>query len=363
MMQTPFWNRVSPEFCPIYQADRVAAERHRLIQLICGHNKLSRVVWGSWCPMSQRPSREEYLGFHSEIRMWKTNSPVTFARCGALNTLEAYDSMPMELRLIPPPAVEFQFNETALNIAMYNAYLGRTVVMTSATEEDLTAWDFEASNLFYQTFCIAAGLIEREKYHERSINPYRPCDAVSIGISIFIFQGASRCFSMAWRNWTVDALRVIGREGLSNGFTWANTIEIMSKLETGNAGQISDAAVYSALGSLRYRLIPLLMPRGDDDKHVAFYFRERPEPDVAKNYVHVSAKAMWTENTFDGSVDFFKLEVYDMVLSGFLILPNKPEDLELLSSWRQLVQNGWHRYLQTVLMVDATVAKLSKGSP
>ena len=24
MMQTPFWKRISPEFCPIYQADRVA---------------------------------------------------------------------------------------------------------------------------------------------------------------------------------------------------------------------------------------------------------------------------------------------------------------------------------------------------
>ena len=297
--------------------------------------------------MSQRPSREECLGFHSEIKLWKTNSPVTFARCEALNTLEAYDSMPMELRPIPPPAVEFQSNETALNIAMYNAYLGCAVAMISATEEDPTAWDYEAFNLSYQTLCIAAGLIERQKYHERSINPYKPCDAVSIGISIFIFQGACRCFSLAWRNWTVDALRVIGREGLSNGFTWANTIEIMSKLETGNADQICDAAVYSALGSLRYRLIPLLMPRGDDDKHVAFYFRERPEPEVAENYVHVSAKAIWTEDILDGSVDSVKLEVYDPVLSGFPILPNKPEALELLSSWRQLVQNGWHGYLGT----------------
>jgi hypothetical protein len=48
--------------------------------------------------------------------------------------------------------------------------------------------------------------------------------------------------------------------------------------------------------------IPLLMPGGDDDKHVAFYFRERPELEVAENYVHVSAKAIWTEDILDGSV-------------------------------------------------------------
>jgi hypothetical protein len=119
------------------------------------------------------------------------------------------------------------------------------------------------------------------------------------------------------------------------------------KLETGNAGQICDAAVYAALASLCYRLIPLLMPRGDDDKHVAFYFREHPEPEVAENYVHVSDKAICTEDTLDGSVDSFNFEVYDKVLSRIPILPNEPEALELLSLWRQLVQDGWHGYLGT----------------
>jgi hypothetical protein len=345
MIETPFWNRASPELSLMNQSDRVAAERYQLIQLICGHNKLSRVVWGSWCPMNQRPSREECLGFYSEIKLWKTNSPVTFAKCAALDTLEAYEAMPVESRPMPPPACEFPSNETALNIAMYNTYLGCAVAMISATEEDPTARDLEAFNFAYQTLCIAAGLIERKKYHEKSLTPYKPCDAVSIGISIFIFQGACRCFSLAWRNWTVEALRSIGREGLSNGFTWANTLEIMGRLETGDAGRISSEAVHSALGSLRYRLIPLLIPRGDDDQHVAFYFRERPEADWADNLVHISAKATWKEDAVNGTVYSFKLEVYDLVFSGFPIAPNKLDALELFSSWRQAVENGWHGYL------------------
>ncbi|KAE9373812.1 hypothetical protein N431DRAFT_504371 [Stipitochalara longipes BDJ] len=346
MMTSPFWNRISPEFSGMTQLDRVATERYRLIQLICGHNKLSRVVWGSWCPANQRPSREECLGFYSEIQLWKANSPATFASCDALDILEASTSMPVESRPIPPPVCEFPSNETALNIAMYNAYLGCAVAMISATEEDPSSWDSEAFNLSYQTLSIAAGLIERKKYHEKSITPYKPCDAVSIGISIFIFQGACRCFSLAWRNWTVDALRAIGREGLSNGFTWANTIAIMGRLETGNADQLPNATVQSALGSLRYRVIPLLMPRGDDEYHVAFYFRERPEIEAVDDAVHVSAKAMWKEN-LEGSIDSLKLEVYDSVFSGFPILQEKPEALDLFSSWRQAVAHGWHGYLGT----------------
>lgn len=344
MMVAPYWNRASLEFSGMTRSDRVATERYRLIQLICGHNKLSRVVWGSWCPVSQRPSREECLGFYSEIQLWRANSPATFESCDALDTLEATNLIPMESRSIPPPVCEFPSHETALNIAMYNAYLGCAVAMISATDEDPAARDLEAFNLAYQTLCIAAGLIERKKYHEQSINSYKPCDSVSIGMSIFIFQCACRCFSLAWRNWTIEALRSIGREGLSNGFTWANTIEIMGQLETGNANQLPDAALQSALGSLRYRIIPLLMPRGEDDQHVAFYFRERPDSDG--DIVHLSAKATWTEN-FDGSIHSLKLGVYDPVLSGFPIQPEKPQALDLFSTWRQAVEHGWHGYLGT----------------
>ena len=144
----------------------------------------------------------------------------------------------------------------------------------------------------------------------------------------------------------MEALRAIGREGLSNGFTWANTIAIMDRLETGNADELSNVTIQSALGSLRYRVIPLLMPRGDNEYHVAFYFRERPDIEVVDDAVHVSAKAMWTEN-LDGSINSLKLEVYDPVFSGFPIIREKPEALDLFSSWRQAVAHGWHGYLGT----------------
>ena len=88
------------------------------------------------------------------------------------------------------------------------------------------------------------------------------------------------------------------------------------------------------------------MPRGDNEYHVAFYFRERPDIAAVDDAVHVSAKAMWTEN-LDGSINSLKLEVYDPVFSGFPIIQEKPEALNLFSSWRQAVAHGWHGYLAT----------------
>ncbi len=50
-------------------------------------------------------------------------------------------------------------------------------------------------------------------------------------------------------------------------------------------------------------------------------------------------------------------------LSGFPILPNKPEALELLTSWRQLVQNGCTDIWGQMLNVDVSLAKLSRRGP
>lgn len=38
--ELPSWSRLSPN------SSTVTTERHRLIQLVSGHNKLSRVMWG-----------------------------------------------------------------------------------------------------------------------------------------------------------------------------------------------------------------------------------------------------------------------------------------------------------------------------
>jgi len=42
-----------------------------------------------------------------------------------------------------------------------------------------------------------------------------------------------------------------------------------------------------------------------------------------------------------------KLDVYDAVLTGYPVLPNRPNCLDLFHSWRDAVESGWHGYLGT----------------
>jgi hypothetical protein len=349
IMEKPFWNRPSPEYSGGGQPDRVAAEHYRLIQLVCGHNKLSRVIWGSWCPTSERPTRDELMGFYSEMKLWKANSPATFAPCDGLDKLEAMDSMDMHLRPIPPPACQLSTSETALNIAMYNAYMGCALAMIGTTDADPAAREWEAYNLVYQNLSLTAGLLE--SHNKQPGSPYKSCDAISMGISMYIYHGTRRSFSLEWQKWGIAALRSIGREGLFNGFTGANSLDIMCQLEAQlqhhHTSQLLASPGSSPLGNTRDRLIPLLLPRGDDDQVLAFYLRYGNSEMVGdERAIQVVAKATWKEDAL-GIMNSLKLNVYDSVIAGYPHLPDRPQALELFYSWRQEVEKGWHGYLTT----------------
>jgi hypothetical protein len=163
MMVSPFWNRPSPKFSEIRKPDCIATEYYRLIQLLSGHNNLSRVFWGCWCPTSERPSRDELMGFYSEIPLWKANSPATFASCDGLDTIKTLEFTAVERHPMPPPALHFSSSRAAQTVAMYNGYLGSALEMISTTDQDPDARYLENFHLVHQNLCIAAGLLEKRK--------------------------------------------------------------------------------------------------------------------------------------------------------------------------------------------------------
>ncbi|KUJ14113.1 uncharacterized protein LY89DRAFT_651193 [Mollisia scopiformis] len=349
--ESPFWNRQDPEFVGVDPADRIATERYRLIQLICAHNKLSRIIWGCWCPVGERPSREELMGFYSEMQLWKANSPATFEGYDdSYFSYEAKEFSDLQGLPIPPPPLHLRSVEAALSIGMFNGYLGCAIAMICTTDEDPVARELENYNLVYKNMRIAAALIEKHADWRSPKNPYKPCDAISLGISLYLYHGARRCFSLAWQKWTILALRMIGREGLSNGFTNANTLEVMCDLETRmkrgtSRGLLMDVDENSGLGSIRERLAPLLMPRGEDDQMLAFYLRfGNEEADGDEGAVQVVARATWTE-TFGGQMEDLKLDIYESAVEEQAALHDRPQAYELFSTWRQAVEQGWHGYL------------------
>jgi len=341
ILESPFWNRPSPEFSGLVKSDAIAAERYGLTQLICAHNKLSRVIWGCWCPINERPSRDELMGFYLEMQLWMANSPATLASCESLAHIETLDLAGLSTLPIPPPASKFPSNEAALNVATYNAYMGCAVAMICTTDDDPAARELEAFKLVYQNLCITASLVE--KLQQRL---YRPCDAISDGIAIHLYHGFRRCFSSAWQEWTIAALRSIGREGLFNGFTAANTLEIMGRLEN----NVSSTYRYnqeddSPLGHIRDRLIPMLMPHGEEDHILAFFLRYgSTEAQGDEHVIRVVAKATWKEDV-TGAIDSLHIDVCDTVFSELSNVEEMPDALELFHCWRQEVEKGWHGYL------------------
>jgi hypothetical protein len=253
----------------------------------------------------------------------------------------------LEALPIPPQPFNFPSTEAALNVAMYNSFLGCVVSIICFLIDDVTFQELEAFNPAYQNLPITAELMERHDKCRESGDPYKTCDAVRMGISIFLFHGVRKCFSSAWQKWSVFALRSIGREGLSNGFTSVNTIEVIYQLEDmtrkRRLGGLNELRKTSSLGSMRNRLIPLLMPRSDDGDILVFYLRYRQ---TESDDVQIFARAAWKQG-LGGSMQDLNLNIYDSANVRDRNPFDVPQLVELSQYWRQAVEKGWHGYLET----------------
>lgn len=345
MMELPFWNRQPGKFSSIAQSDAIATERHRLMQLVCGHNKLSRVIWGCWYPTSERPSRAELMGFYNEMLLWKATSPATFMSYPVAHyasSLAEFAKLPM-----PPEPLKFISSEAAINAIMFNGYMGCTLAMISTTDEDPISREMEAFNLAYENICISAGLIHED--NERSSNNYMACDTLDMGISVFLYHGVRRCFSVEWQQWCLSALRVIGREGLSNAHALANTLEIMSLMEPNlPQNQWIDGSVHlekSPLGSIRDRLIPLLMPPVNNNEFLAYFLRYGITEEYSdERHIRIVGRATWQQDD-SGVIQSIEVNTYDSSDKRANALPDESGNMTIFASWRQSVEQGWHGFL------------------
>ena len=342
-MEVPFWNRQPSQFSALVQSDCITTERHRLIQLVCGHNKLSRVLWGCWCPTSERPSHGELIGYYSEMLLWKATSPATFASYPHLEGVHAssitdFDTLPM-----PPQPLRLTSSEAAVNIVMFNGYLACALAMISTTDEDPIAREIEAFNLVYQNLCISAGLVDYD--NGKAPSRYKPCDALDTGISAYLYHGARLCFSSDWQKWTISTLHSIGREGLSNAHASANTLEIMYQIATTSLER-SISPAKPKLGSIRERLFPLLMPRGEDGQFRAYFHRYgATEADSGEGIVRIVGRATWKQDE-SGTMQGLEVDPYRSTDARAMpSLPDEISTMNVLSSWRQTVEHGWHGFL------------------
>jgi hypothetical protein len=344
-MERPFWNSQSNEDALITLSNSIMMERHRLMQLVCGQG--SQVVWGSWHPISERPSRGDLLGFYSAMMMWKATSPATFGSCPGLEHIQASSFEELHAFPIPPRHIQLTSIEAAVNIILFNACLGCALSMITTTDLDPTAREVEAFNLAYRNICISASLIYKDS--ERRPSNYNPCDTIDLGISIFLYHGARRCFSMEWLQWTMEALRSIGREGLCNAYAAANTIEIMRVIDTAEkphqlSFQCSNTQA-APLGWLHDRIIPLLMPRREDSRYLAYYLRYgATESDNSERTIRIVGQATWTQNE-SGTIKSVGVETYHSTDARAFSLSGESGTNKIFSSWREMVKDGWHGFL------------------
>ncbi|KAL7948169.1 hypothetical protein V8C42DRAFT_343128 [Trichoderma barbatum] len=285
---------------PSYQS--MSNERLELVQIISRFNHIDNVIWGPWFSKSSRPSAENLSRFQMDLLQWRANSPLTFESCSESLAILTDLHEPLDELPIPPEPLFFQCNFTALTVALYNNYMACSFSMLS-NGPNLDRNALYAFHYVYQNMRIAEGLTAPALKENENID---------ITISLLLYLGFRRCYSKAWQKWTIQKLRQCGQQGLLDGNVFANTLENIYHLQLRSQIRMisTPEPSYDRTGLLHTRILPLLQPRDESDRLVAYYLKPRATPNQGDVVLHIIARATWKQDKL-GNMASVQFDFYD----------------------------------------------------
>ncbi|KAL7916647.1 hypothetical protein GGI35DRAFT_47838 [Trichoderma velutinum] len=279
-----------------------SGERIELIQIISRFNHLDNIIWGPWSSRSSRPNSEALSRFQMDLLYWRANSPMTFEGCSeSLAILPDCCESLIELPIPPEPLV-FQSSHAALTVALYNNYMACSFSMLS-DGHDFDRNALCAFHYVYQNLRIAEGL---------TAETLRESETVDINISLLLYLGFRRCYSREWQMWTIQKLRRCGQQGLLDGSAFANTLENIYHLQLRAELQSNSGLkpTYNTTGLLHSRILPLLQPKDESDRWVAYYLRPTEHFGHEDMSLCIVARAAWRQDK-QGNIASVQFDFYN----------------------------------------------------
>ncbi|KAF3065490.1 hypothetical protein CFAM422_009583 [Trichoderma lentiforme] len=280
----------------------VSSERVELVQIISRFNHLDNIIWGPWSSKSSRPTSEALSRFQMDLLYWRANSPLTFDGCSESLAVLPDCCEPLDELPIPPEPLFFQSSYVALSVALYNNYMACSFSMLS-NGQDLDRNALCAFHYVYQNLRIAEGLTAATIQESENID---------INMSLLLYLGFRRCYSREWQTWTIQKLRQCGQQGLLDGSAFANTLENIYHLQLRAELQSNYAMkpTYNTTGLLHSRILPLLQPKDESDKWVAYYLRPTANLDHEDVTLCIIARASWRQDK-RGNMASVQFNFYD----------------------------------------------------
>lgn len=301
------------------------SERDELLRLISSFNKSDRIIWGPWYGSAGVSDSGRILQFQEDLRAWKARSTRTFSSFVSSDNTpsplaeRSNETAPADQQYpFPPSPLLFTSSEAAMNVATYNTYMSCTSSILYHAEVDPVRYKSAMCYYVYANLRIAEFLYppsDREDTHPRKL--------VDHALLPLLYWGGRRAIPEKWLQWTIAKLKQIGPQGLYPGHTFANVLDIMSKVKVH-----FQASFPNGVG--HFDMVPLLVTVGADFSVLeAVYLHE-----YAKDDFRIVARATWVQ---DGEGDRTEEDI-DYQCETY-------KDVNTRVPWRQKVESGWHSLL------------------
>ncbi|KAL6241784.1 hypothetical protein RBB50_011317 [Rhinocladiella similis] len=313
---------------------------HQLLDVFSAEEFVADLVWNPFVKNIQEIPSDRIKSFLLEVEDWKNrfNDPsLKSAAQQYPSGLSRRDIDGLLSTQLQRPQHTYQ---SALTAALYHFCMARLMWALSRVNADDEVYELSA-------YFHVNEVIQLSNYSDTTVVGQSPDqdhwvfgEALDIGFSAMLYLCGQCCPCNLWRDFIIERLQLIGREGLYNGPAFATALTVVRGFEPVSNTAALHSSMLGRLGPPRSRVIPLLFT--EKDRHGFKLYLLGPMPnknDPVLGDYEVLSLSQWTTDQ-QGAMKEPLIEAFgeNSTSPGSPASPERPGSEWLLS---QSVINDW----------------------
>lgn len=270
---------------------------HQLLDVFSAEEFVADLVWSPFVKSLEEIPSDRIKSFLLEVEDWKSryNDPsLKSAAQQYPSGLSRRDIDGLLSTQLQRPQHTYQ---SALTAALYHFCMARLMWALSRVNADDEVYELSAYFHVNEVIQLSNYSDTAVAAHGRGQDQWVFGEAFEVGFSAMLYLCAQCCPCNLWRDFIIERLQLIGREGLYNGPAFATALTVVRAFEPVSNTAALHTSMLGRLGPPRSRVIPLLFTEKDGRGFKLFLLGPAPDRNdpVLGDYEVLSQSAWATD--------------------------------------------------------------------
>lgn len=294
----------------------IAEYMHQLLDIFSAEEYVADLVWSPFVKDVQQIPVDKIKSVQSEIEDWKNRYNDPSLRSAPEQYPSGLSRRDIDALLTTPHSRHAHTYQSALTAALYHFCMARLMWALARISEKEEVYELSAYYHVNEIVQLSSFAGKNTDGLGRDQDHWVLGESLEVGFTTLLYLSGMCCPSNFWRDFIIQRLQAIAREGLFNGPAFATSLTVLRKFDMASASAATThSSLPDRLGPPRSRAIPLLFTQKDGHNFVLYILGPSPERlDSVLGEYEVLCEAHWKVNE-DGRQEEPTVRDFDDTLS------------------------------------------------